>query len=158
MFRGSIFWRGVVYAILMALGKLACGLWLLRLSTSAKNTNGVNKKKGNKKKGSPKSFPRPKSLYPASILGCAMIARGEIGFLISALAAANGIFKAEDKATGTTTDESELFLIVTWGILLCTVVGPVTLGFVVRRVRRLQQQGPGPDGGKEDPLGTWAIS
>jgi hypothetical protein len=137
----------------MALGKLSCGLWLLRLSTSPKNASRVNKKKG-----SPKSFPRPKSVYPASILGCAMIARGEIGFLISALAAANGIFNAEDKATGTTTAESELYLIVTWGILLCTVVGPVALGFVVRRVRRLQQQATGPDGGKEDPLGTWAIS
>lgn len=153
MFRGPVFWRGVVYAILMGLGKLSCGLWLLRLSTAPKNTSGVNKNKR-----TPKSFPRPKSLYPASVLGCAMIARGEIGFLISALAVTNGIFKAEDKAAGTATVDTELYLIVTWAILLCTVVGPVTLGLVVRRLRRLQQQGPGPDGGKEDPLGTWAVS
>ncbi|KAH0125533.1 hypothetical protein KCU67_g17580, partial [Aureobasidium melanogenum] len=37
MFRGAIVWRGIVYTILMMLGKLACGLVLLRFtSTPAK--------------------------------------------------------------------------------------------------------------------------
>lgn len=34
MFRGSIVWRGIVYTVLMAFGKLVCGLWLVRFSTS----------------------------------------------------------------------------------------------------------------------------
>lgn len=87
-----------------------------------------------------------------------MVARGEIGFLISALAAANGIFNTDGQATETGAVESELYLIVTWAILLCTVAGPVTLGFLVRRVRLLQQQQPFPGGAKEHPLDVWAIS
>jgi hypothetical protein len=32
MFKGSIVWRGIVYTVLMAIGKLVCGLWLVRFS------------------------------------------------------------------------------------------------------------------------------
>lgn len=153
MFRGPILWQGVVYSILMALGKLFCGLWLLRLSKSPTQHNDTKKKK---RIAIPIS--RPKSLYPAAILGSAMIARGEIGFLISALAATKGIFNGENKDVGAQTEESEIYLIVTWGILLCTIAGPVALGFLVKRVRRLQGREPGTEGGKEDPLGIWAVN
>ena len=34
----------------------------------------------------------PRSLYPASIIGAAMISRGEIGFLIASIAESKGIF------------------------------------------------------------------
>jgi hypothetical protein len=93
---------------------------------------------------------KPISLYPASILGLAMVARGEIGFLISSLAESNGIFAS------TTSDNDEIFLIVTWAIVLCTVIGPVGVGLLVRRVKRLEKEKEGSGGGR-DVLGVWGV-
>jgi hypothetical protein len=94
------------------------------------------------------------SLQPSLILALAMVARGEIGFLISAVAETNGIFSSP-KQTGS---ESELFLIVTWAIFVCTIIGPLGVGLCVRRVKRLeaskdsQQEGVG-----RDVLGVWGV-
>lgn len=38
MFTGTIVWRGVIYTILMCVGKLVCGLWLLRISRMTYNS------------------------------------------------------------------------------------------------------------------------
>jgi Kef-type K+ transport system membrane component KefB len=95
------------------------------------------------------TLPRPKSLYPAAILGSAMVSRGEIGFLISSVAEANGVF-----GDGGNTEE---FLVVTWAILLCTLIGPITVGLLVKRVRRLQQAERQKANGQEDPLGIWGV-
>ncbi|KAJ9644938.1 uncharacterized protein PV06_08772 [Exophiala oligosperma] len=160
MFRGTIVWRGIVYAILMAVGKLCCGLWLVRFTTAdpssrTETSDQKRKIKGRNKKGRNKALPRPKSLYPAWLLGCAMVARGEIGFLISALAASNGIFTADGDNVQPT---SEIYLIVTWAILLCTILGPIALGLLAKRVKRLQKErDQNGDAGIQDPLGTWGI-
>ncbi|PPJ61041.1 hypothetical protein CBER1_02016 [Cercospora berteroae] len=98
------------------------------------------------------ALPKPKSLYPSSILGMAMVSRGEIGFLISSVAESRGVFGAEG--------QNSTFLIVTWAILLCTLIGPITVGLLVRRVRRLQKEErrkASGSGQKEDPLGVWGI-
>jgi hypothetical protein len=95
------------------------------------------------------ALPRPKSLYPAAILGSAMVSRGEIGFLISSVAEANGVFGADGN--------TEEFLVVTWAILLCTLIGPITVGLLVKRVRRLQQAERQKANGQEDPLGIWGV-
>jgi Kef-type K+ transport system membrane component KefB len=95
------------------------------------------------------ALPKPKSLYPAAILGSAMVSRGEIGFLISSVAEANGVF-----GEGGNTEE---FLVVTWAILLCTLIGPITVGLLVKRVRRLQQAERHKANGQEDPLGIWGV-
>ena len=146
MFTGSIVWRGIVYSMLMILAKLLCGAWLVRFSSQVAAGAGPDAhRKGLR-------LPRPKSLYPASILGCAMVARGEIGFLISAVAQSRGIFSS---AGGE--DSSELFLIVTWAIMLCTVVGPIAVGLLTRRVRKLQAMEREKAEGSEDPLGIWGI-
>lgn len=86
-----------------------------------------------------------------------MIARGEIGFLISAIAQSNGIFDRDRTEKG----EGDLFLIVTWAILLCTILGPVSVGLLTRRVKRVRREAAdgGSSGGREggeDPLGVWA--
>ncbi|OCT45352.1 Na+/H+ antiporter [Cladophialophora carrionii] len=111
MFQGPVIWRGLVYAALMAIGKLCCGLWLVRFTTLssgspktvpravASPSGPMDPKSKQKKPPLHRSLPQPRSLYPASILGCAMVARGEIGFLISALAATNGIFTSHDSTT-----------------------------------------------------------
>ncbi|KAK6431865.1 hypothetical protein LTR95_011968 [Oleoguttula sp. CCFEE 5521] len=103
-------------------------------------------------KTSPKRSSRtaPLSLYPAAILGSAMVARGEIGFLISAVAESKGIYGASD-------GPSQLFLIVAWAVLVCTVVGPVLVGLLVQRVKRLQEIERRKCSGREDPLGIWGV-
>jgi hypothetical protein len=51
-----------------------------------------------------------------------------------------------------------LYMIVTWAILLCTIIGPLALGLLARRVQRLQRQRThGQGGGGEDPLGVWGV-
>lgn len=176
MFRGAIVWRGIVYTILMMLGKLACGLVLVRFtSTSAKvqlpegqrriETNAYNEPpvgskseqqqthsaNSKRKRQAPRKLPKPQSLYPSLMLGSAMVARGEIGFLISSLAESNGVF-------GTVEGEgsSDIFLVATWAILLCTIIGPVSIGAMTNRVRRLQKV-RGTNTTKPDPLGGWGV-
>lgn len=77
-----------------------------------------------------------------------MVSRGEIGFLISSLADSNGIF-----STG---DNDDIFLIVTWAIVLCTVVGPVGVGLLVKRLNRLEMAKEEGGGGR-DVLGVWGV-
>ncbi|KAK2729347.1 sodium/hydrogen exchanger family protein [Colletotrichum kahawae] len=98
----------------------------------------------------------PVSVYPACILAFAMVARGEIGFLISALAESTGIFSG---SSGSPAEPSELFLIVTWAISLCTIIGPVCVGLLVNRVKRLEMQSGGNTSqGGRNVLGAWGIS
>ncbi|MCJ1306745.1 hypothetical protein MMC25_000388 [Agyrium rufum] len=205
MFAGRVVWRGIVYSILMASGKLICGMWLLRFSfppeisqepakdekdndtdipsdktpedkeaiitVTATTTTGPTLSSPKQSKGpfialapqakisnqhgsepSSSSPPTgklnapPSSIYPAAILGSAMIARGEIGFLISAVAESNGIISSASSAPFSTSSPSpspdgpsEIFLVVTWAILLCTICGPVAVGSLVRRVEGLQR-------------------
>lgn len=54
LFRGRVIWRGILYAVLMSVGKLLCGAWLLRTRERWR---------------------------AAVFLGGAMVARGEIGLL-----------------------------------------------------------------------------
>ncbi|KAF5237711.1 hypothetical protein FANTH_10738 [Fusarium anthophilum] len=103
------------------------------------------------------STPKPEkalSLYPACIVGIGMVARGEIGYLISALAESKGIFGAT--AGG---QSSEIFLIVTWAITLCTIIGPISVGLIVNRVRKLENGSLKEKGeGKKNVLGAWGVS
>lgn len=91
---------------------------------------------------------KPFSLYPASILGLAMVARGEIGFLISSVAESRGVFGE---------DNQDIFLAVTWAVVLCTIVGPVGVGLLVRRLRRLEKEKEAGGSGR-DVLGVWGVS
>lgn len=211
MFSGAVVWRGVLYTVLMLLGKALCGLWLVRLSadpvrdafagfcdatasrlrtvirwlplpghkdeqlvtTTTAAAQGQTSpppeqpprlsateiEKANKKK----TFRKPLSLYPAGIMSFAMIARGEVGFLISSVAEANGIFRGSSSSTSSSDEEaSELFLIVTWAIVLCTVIGPLCVGLLVRRVKKLEAAAPAgapvEGGRRKNVLGVWGVS
>ncbi|BCS27810.1 cation:proton antiporter [Aspergillus puulaauensis] len=219
MFRGSVVWRGVVYAVLMAFAKMCTGVWLVRVSPGSGLRTFVRVLKsplaytnscirGHKPEEAPTSEkgpkqatdnqlqenrdsnenadpspgpsnsesdadaitnadtntppqqqtqnrpsaslpPKPKSLYSASILALAMTARGEIGYLIASLAESNGIFG--DTSQGS----SETYLVVVWAISLCTLVGPIAVGTLVKRVKALQQKRA--NSGGPDPLGVWGI-
>ncbi|EPQ60097.1 Sodium/hydrogen exchanger [Gloeophyllum trabeum ATCC 11539] len=108
MFRGPVVWKGMVYAIIMTGAKILCGAWLpATISTSSSE---------------PAPSPPPTSLLlPTSLLGLAMVARGEIGLLIAQVAKTAGLL------------EDELFLVCIWATVLCTIFGPVSVGWVCRR-------------------------
>jgi hypothetical protein len=65
----------------------------------------------------------------------AMTTRGEIGFLIAAVAQTAGVITPE-----------EVYLVINWGIVLCTLMGPIGVGIIVRRIEKV---------GKEEVLGGW---
>lgn len=227
MFRGDVVWRGIIYTILMVLGKMMTGIWLIRISFSCSSL--IDKLKSTpiirlafcaahwkKKRSTPTEGPgpgsglgsirgklqdqhgrsrttaesnrlqgflgaasengpgvetdravaslpeprlpaKPRSLYPASILGLAMVCRGEIGFLVASVADSNGVFgrSAPDNQDGRSS--GDMFLIVIWAITLCTIVGPISVGTLVMRVKKLQLQ-RGQSGGGADPLGVWGVS
>ncbi|KAH1368226.1 hypothetical protein KXX63_000298 [Aspergillus fumigatus] len=227
MFEGRVVWRGVVYTLLMAFGKLVTGLLLMRLTLRGSKLLNKAKKvllgfatvraakscktkpqldsdcsrapaQGEIQSDGPKreesqlpesdsrtqdsQFPaatavndspqeglcppvarlsssrlplRPRSLYPASILGLAMVARGEIGYLIASLAEADGIFSPHSSSSPRTDSQevaSEIYLVVIWAITLCTFIGPLCVGFLVKRVKTLQRLRT--QSGGEDPLGA----
>lgn len=170
MFSGAIVWRGIVYAILMAIGKLVCGLWLVRVSmgpSAAKLQRLVQMarrvvlREGNKagNGGASTSVQTPESplsLYPGLILGSAMMSRGEIGYLISSLAESGGVFSGSGSSSGSGDGPSDMFLIATWAITLCTVAGPITMGLLVDRVRKLEEGKA--SGTRGTVLGQWGPS
>ncbi|KAF3053243.1 hypothetical protein E8E11_003132 [Didymella keratinophila] len=198
MFRGAIVWRGVVYTVLMALAKLVCGLWLVRLSiapfkttrrllqglkppavphfrgkikprakSSQEPTNAAPGSSINQtaapipaptSSGERRSLPgppNPLSIHPPLILALAMCARGEVGFLISGVAESNGIFSASG---GVSNEPSDIFLVVTWAIVLCTIIGPLGVGLSVRRIKKLRKRkNEQQEGAGRDVLGVWGV-
>ena len=78
-----------------------------------------------------------------------MIARGEVGYLIASLAQSQGMF-----ASGSLGGISEIYLVVIWAISICTLVGPICVGTLVKRVKKLRES-RGSSG--SDPLGVWGI-
>lgn len=105
-----------------------------------------------------KKINKPLSLYPAAMLGTAMTARGEIGFLIASIAETTGLFASSDlDPSESSTGSSKIYLVVTWAIVLCTIIGPLSVGTLVKRVRRLQAERDN-NPAKADPLGIWGVS
>jgi Kef-type K+ transport system membrane component KefB len=115
LWTGEVIWKGVVYTLLMAFGKLVVGVtvsdWDLissrRQQTSKKAPNGA----------------MPPNWEPASLLGAAMVARGEIGLLIIQIGLNETPFLTR-----------KAFVIGIWAIVLNTIIGPVLVGILLKRV------------------------
>ena len=227
MFTGTVLWRGIVFTILMLIGKLVTGIWLIRIAAPS-GTRATKIKPFLKQLNIPQwsclglarcghnlepeggstaedpgskavrnvpftlttdgersprqsihrlpysvslqssssvmpiapeataSTTKSRSLYPASILGTAMMARGEIGFLIAAVAESKGTFTSPGESAAQDGSGSIIYLVVIWAVVLCTVIGPVSVGLLVKRVQRLQRRRR-EHGGGEDPLGVWRV-
>lgn len=69
-----------------------------------------------------KSSLRTSHWVPATLLGMAMVARGEIGLLIIQLGLNDTSFLSE-----------EAFLVAIWAIVLNTIIGPVAVGLLLRK-------------------------
>ena len=61
-----------------------------------------------------------KGVYPALIVGWGMVSRGEIGFLIANIAFSTNILS------------KSAFIITIWAIVLNTILGPITVGLIVK--------------------------
>ncbi|KAI0687338.1 hypothetical protein C8Q76DRAFT_635401 [Earliella scabrosa] len=159
----TVFWRGIVYSVLMTVAKLAVGLPILlypaigafcasiptRLRPLAASVRKfqprTNAQLGHEK---PSDMPDPTSasqsdppaiwkstlasLPAAAFIGVAMVSRGEIGLLIAQLAR-TGSHSGDGDSGSSGLLGDEAFLVAIWAILLCTLVGPVSVGVVVRR-------------------------
>lgn len=128
----------------MMVGKLACSVWVphrewfLALRTGKSSSKRLD----------------IQDLYASAILGFAMVARGEIGFLISSIAESEGIFSAGKDSRPSAA--SDLFLIVSWAIVLCTIIGPICVGLCVRQIQsKMASQGTDKQG--EDFDNAWGI-
>lgn len=187
MFRGAVVWRGLIYTMLMLFGKVTCGLWLVRFPIEPSKSNisrlltklkwpsiphlwsartitqktdqirpsSLRETASDTLSSSSPDPPKPFSLHPPLILALAMCARGEIGFLISGVAESKGVFSSPDDAS---IDSSDIFLVVTWAIVLCTIVGPLGVGLAVRRVKTLEDRKNRQQGGSgRNVLGVWGV-
>jgi hypothetical protein len=146
MFSGSIVWRGLLYSIMMVVGKLACGLGLLpfrALIRALRTGLPASKRIGTE------------DCYPSFILGFAMVARGEIGFLISSIAESEGVFSGSKDLDSK--PASDLFLIVSWATVTCTILGPICVGLFVRKVQHKRAAHVERHNEDDDAWGIWGV-
>lgn len=70
----------------------------------------------------------------AFLVGLAMIARGEIGFLIASLSQSSGTLTL--RLNGNTEPSGEdIFLVIVWAVAICTILGPIGVGIIVRQLK-----------------------
>ncbi|KAF2180913.1 hypothetical protein K469DRAFT_671896 [Zopfia rhizophila CBS 207.26] len=109
LWTGEAIWKGLVFAILTMIGKVAVGfivpLW--DISTRPRGT-------------SIRAAVRD-AFWPSMLLGFAMVARGEIGLLVVQIGLNKTPYLSE-----------AAFITAVWAIVLNTIIGPVTVGFVVK--------------------------
>lgn len=156
LFGGTTVWQGVVYSLVCLVSKLACGVFVLvdhiwkkwrtskprrarppTASTASVPSEGTSEPAGQNEPAntSDSTFPatantdkqRTPSLWPVTtLLGSAMVARGEISLLIANVA----------RETSPELMPADLFYLVIWATLVCTILGPVAVGVIVKRMER----------------------
>jgi Kef-type K+ transport system membrane component KefB len=133
--RPPLLWRGIVYALLMAVGKLAVGIWIPLVTHLPHVARAIRVRLG---VGAPvkpaDTATRASVLVPSALLGLAMVARGEIGLLILQLGYTRSGRLREDS-----------FVVGTWAVVLNTLVGPLAVGVLVRRAGERVRNGPWGD-------------
>ncbi|KAI9367992.1 Cation/H+ exchanger [Aspergillus egyptiacus] len=122
LWTGKRIWRGIVYTLLTAFSKFIVGVWipLGQLLPSGKRSE---KSTGEGSLGHGNSTKPDWSTISLSglLLGAAMVARGEIGLLIIEIGYNETQYVTE-----------EAFITGIWAILLNTILGPVTVGLLVK--------------------------
>ncbi|KAK3306349.1 Sodium/hydrogen exchanger family-domain-containing protein [Chaetomium strumarium] len=117
LWTGEVIWKGVVYTLLMAVGKLIVGIvvpvWDV-VSLSRRKMRGSQKALDGRKTNI--------GWAPATLLGAAMVARGEIGLLIIQIGLNETTFLTRKG-----------FVIGVWAIVLNTIIGPVLVGVLLKR-------------------------
>ncbi|BGO99026.1 hypothetical protein RTG_00546 [Rhodotorula toruloides ATCC 204091] len=157
LWTGRRIWRGVIYALLMALGKLLAGLPILLVdlfrsdnrdaalpahpsfdlaTTTGVRSNTDAEKVHKAERMSVRSFRLNTSsrfvrqTFPAAaFVGLALVARGEIGILVLQVAYA----ASTSSDNGTEVLGEEAYLVGIWAVAVCTIVGPVVFGLLVKK-------------------------
>nr|CRX78930.1 hypothetical protein ls5930a1_00009 [Leucosporidium scottii] len=155
LWTGRLVWRGIVYAILMTLGKLLVGLTILavdafaspsppaspvgpkELPMSLEPSTKAERGDGNRQRRSEEGAPATKAellkretLPAGAFLGIALVARGEIGVLILQVAYNSS---SSGDGTGSRVLGTEAYLVALWAVALCTIVGPVAFSWLAKR-------------------------
>ena len=183
LFHGPVVWRGMVYTVLMVLGKCATSVWLFAFPVLNKFISKVKTKIPQSNRNAqadkvptqspPRSAHPPSQIFPDSemtsksiisddfdtshnppiihrntilamnydnphtaktsqkyiyavlLLSFAMTTRGEIGFLIAAVGQSIDILAPED-----------VYLVVIWAVILCTLLGSIGVGIVVFFIKK----------------------
>jgi Kef-type K+ transport system membrane component KefB len=132
MLTGSIVWRGLLYAFMMTVAKASVGVvlycdyyirtwWRKKNSRLARCPEDIENAHG-----------APHS--QAMMVAFAMVARGEIGFLIASLSQSSGTLTLQQNAVAVDSSAGDdVFLVIVWAVMLCTIIGPAMVGFIVRR-------------------------
>ena len=118
LWSGQAIWRGIVYTILMFIGKLAVGFaiptWDLMTQKNTRSRRALMKD----------------NLWSSLLLGCAMAARGEIGLLVIQIGLNNTPYLSQDA-----------FITAVWAIVLNTIIGPVAVGFILKSKAKVIAEG-----------------
>ena len=144
-----VIWRGLVYSLLMILAKAVVGFWLLVWPDrhSGLGWCGVRKKAGPKvtqtarEPASPGATPNREvgenqasdpvpalgmsRAHSATLIGLAMVARGEIALIVAEVA-------RPLLTGGTPSQTAEPFAVVIWAVVVTTVSGALGVGFLLR--------------------------
>ncbi len=155
MFEAQIVWKGIVYAFLMLLGKVA-----VSFAIYANHLFLIYRTQKSRDNSSSSAIEATVPRYPALIISLAMVARGEIGFLIASLSSSSGTLTLKPLPTDSGNNLStgqEVFLVIIWAVVLCTLIGPIGVGLTVRKLRRLEdrQSGTSRSEVQRKTLGLW---
>ncbi|KAA8642011.1 hypothetical protein EYZ11_003966 [Aspergillus tanneri] len=123
LWTGKRIWRGLLYTFLMVIAKFVVGIWVpswkfLTRLFSRKKPSKVQKEAHQKPD---EKQDRNPTWLAGLLLGSAMVARGEIGLLIIEIGYNQTSYISE-----------EGFITGVWAILLNTIIGPVTVGLLVK--------------------------
>jgi Kef-type K+ transport system membrane component KefB len=145
MFQGSIVWKGIVYSILMTLGKGLVSIviyfdyfikWFITRKPSPPRRTASTTTRADPQPTQQTTSKRPPHAI-ALLVGFAMISRGEIGFLIASLSQSSGTLTLRQRnGVGSSSSGEEIFLVIVWAVVICTIAGPIGVGIIVRKLRK----------------------
>ncbi|KAJ5218508.1 uncharacterized protein N7498_000607 [Penicillium cinerascens] len=137
LWTGKRIWRGILFSLVMAVAKFVVGVWIpiFEFTGSRKSptpgesspamSNHGKRNSTDETSDSSRAVEKKSGYGSASLagllLGSAMVARGEIGLLIVEIGYNETPYVSE-----------EGFITAVWAILLNTIVGPVTVGNIVK--------------------------
>ncbi|RAR04133.1 Sodium/hydrogen exchanger [Stemphylium lycopersici] len=109
LWTAEAFWKGFVYTLLMLVSKVVVGL-VIPFASLRGRPEGVSIRQVFKE-----------TFWPAMLLGSAMVARGEIGLLVVQIGLNNTPYLSK-----------KAFITAVWAIVLNTILGPVTVGLIIK--------------------------
>lgn len=120
LWTGEVIWKGVVFTVLMVFSKVIVGItipmWDLIALAPWKKGSSLSTRGGSMRV-------LTSAFAPSAFLGTAMVARGEIGLLIIQLGLNETPYLSR-----------EAFVVAVWAIVLNTIIGPVSVGILIKRL------------------------